>query len=347
MARYNVHGGHNSIVPGAASLLNEVTEDRKVKNELISLLKSAGNTVYDCTDDKGTTSSKNLANIVAKCNAHSVDLDMSIHLNSGRKDKSGDGKTGGVEVFICNIAVKDTAKKIADAIAEEFGYALRSDSTTPSGCAGVKITKGLYVLNHTKAKACLVECCFVDDKDDAKVWNAKRCARAIAKALTGKNLSSSSSTSTKTEAVNSGGTSGKYWENVKMENFDRFNRSQKWILHHHSDGTYSIENQNSKLYLSVKDGQMKQNQPIWNYSWNGTKSQRFKISTEVTSDLTAVSTIASANNDEFVLQTSGENLCIGKKTGRYAQRFVFIPTGVAYEYYILTYGSGQAIAGLK
>ncbi len=27
----------------------------KVKNELISLLKTADNTVYDCTDDKGTT----------------------------------------------------------------------------------------------------------------------------------------------------------------------------------------------------------------------------------------------------------------------------------------------------
>lgn len=347
MAKYNVHGGHNSIVPGAASLLNEVTEDRRVKNELISLLKSAGNTVYDCTDDKGTTQSKNLANIVAKCNAHSVDLDISIHLNSGRKDKSGDGKTGGVEVLICNTAVKDTAKKIADAIADEFGYTLRSDDTTPSGYAGVKITKGLYVLNHTKAKACLIECCFVDDKDDAKVWNAVRCARAIAKALTGKTISSGSSSSTKSESANSGGTSGKYWENVKMENFDRFDRSQKWILHHHSDDTYSIENQNSKLYLSVKDGKMNEDQPIWNYSWNDTKSQRFKIATEVTGDLTAMSTIASANNDNFVLQTNGENLCIGKKTGRYAQRFVLIPTGVEDEYYILTYGSGQAIAGLK
>lgn len=132
MGTYNVHGGHNSLVPGAVSILNEVTEDRKVKNELLSLLKAAGNTVYDCTDDKGTTQSKNLANIVAKCNAHSVDLDISVHLNFGRKDKSGDGKTGGVEVLICNAAVKDTAKKIADAIADEFGYTLRSDSTTPS-----------------------------------------------------------------------------------------------------------------------------------------------------------------------------------------------------------------------
>lgn len=197
MAKYNVHGGHNSIVPGAASILNEVTEDRKVKNKLISLLKSAGYTVYDCTDDSGRTSGANLANIVAKCNKHSVDLDISIHLNAGRNDLKGDGGTGGVEVFCYDSKTKDVAKKIADAIAAEFGYNKRSDSTTPSGYAGVKYSKGLYVLRNTKSKAILIECCFVDDKDDAKAWNAERCARAIYKGLTGKTASSGNSGASK------------------------------------------------------------------------------------------------------------------------------------------------------
>ena len=339
MAKYNVHGGHNSIVPGAASLLNEVTEDRKVKNELISLLKAAGNTVYDCTDDKGTTQSKNLANIVAKCNAHSVDLDISIHLNSGRKDKSGDGKTGGVEVLICNAAVKDTAKKIADAIAKEFGYTLRSDDTTPSGCSGVKVTKGLYVLNHTKAKACLIECCFVDDKDDAKVWNAKRCAAAIAKALIGKSVTS--------ESEESGGTAGKYWANVTMEDLDRNSRSQKWIVHKHSDDTFSIKNKNSGLYLSVKDGQMKEDQGVWDYSWNETNSQRFRVTVDSTGDLTTAAAIRCKSDNSYVLQTNGDKLCIGKESGKYAQRWTFIPTGLDEEYYIIAHGSGQAITDCK
>ena len=190
MGRYNVHGGHNKIVPGAAKFLNEVTEDRKVKSALIELLDDAGHTVYDCTDDAGRTSGANLANIVVKCNRHTVDRDISIHLNSGRKDSKGDGKTGGVEVFIYDADLKKVAKAVADAIAEEFGYALRSADTTPSGCAGVKISKGLYVLRNTKAPAMLIECCFVDDKDDAKAWNAERCARAIYKGLTGKTASS-------------------------------------------------------------------------------------------------------------------------------------------------------------
>ena len=185
MAKYNVHGGHNSIVPGAASLLNEVTEDRKVKNKLISLLKSAGYAVYDCTDDSGRTSGANLANIVAKCNKHSVDLDISIHLNAGRGDSKGDGSTGGVEVFCYDSKTKDIAQSICNAIAAEFGYHNR----------GVKYSTGLYVLRKTKSKAILIECCFVDDKDDAKVWDAEKCAAAIYKGITGKSASSSNGTS--------------------------------------------------------------------------------------------------------------------------------------------------------
>lgn len=190
--KFNVHGGHNSIVPGASGLLDETKEDRKVKNGVISRLKVAGHTVYDCTDDKGRTQGANLANIVAKCNKHTVDYDASIHLNSGRKDKKGDGKTGGVEVLIFSEEMKYIAKAVADAIAEEFGYALRSDSTTPAGFAGVKIKKSLYVLKRTKNKAMLIECCFVDDADDVKVWDADRCAGAIVKGLTGKTVSDGS-----------------------------------------------------------------------------------------------------------------------------------------------------------
>lgn len=201
MAKYNVHGGHNKKVPGAAGILDEVTEDRKVKNAVIKYLKAQGHTAYDCTDDAGTTQGKNLANIVVKCNSHDgIELDISFHLNAGRDDDEGDGKTGGTEVLIYSTAVKDVAKKIADEIAKEFDYALRSDETTPKGCAGVKIDKSLYVLKHTKAKAVLIEPCFVDDKDDAKVWNADRCAKAIVRAITGKAVSSGSSTSGSTSS---------------------------------------------------------------------------------------------------------------------------------------------------
>ena len=175
MAKYNVHGGHNKKVSGASKYLNEVTEDRKVKNKVISYLKAQGHTVYDCTDDAGTTQSKNLANIVAKCNAHTVTLDISIHLNAG-------GGTG-CEVYYTSSKGKPYAKKVSAAVAKALGIKDR----------GAKASDTLYVLNHTKSPAILVECCFVDNKTDQKAWNAEKCAKAIVEAVTGKAVTSSGS----------------------------------------------------------------------------------------------------------------------------------------------------------
>ena len=175
MTAYNVHGGHSLNCRGASGLLDEVIEDRAVKNKLIELLRANGYTVYDCTDDYGTTQSSNLSSIVSKCNAHVVDLDISIHLNSGRNDSNGDGKCGGVEVYGYDDRIYGVAYKIAENIANTLGIGFHGSP--------VKYRKDLYVLRKTKAKAILIECCFVDDKDDAEHWNATKCAMAIASAL--------------------------------------------------------------------------------------------------------------------------------------------------------------------
>ena len=334
MAKYNVHGGHNSIVPGAASILNEVTEDRKVKNKLISLLKGAGHTAYDCTDDVGKTSGANLANIVAKCNKHSVDLDISIHLNSGRKDTKGDGSTGGVEVFCYDSRTKSVAEKITDAIAEEFGYHNR----------GVKYSTGLYVLRNTKSKAILIECCFVDDKDDAKVWNAEKCAAAIYKGLTGRAATSTSGGTSGTSADH-GGTPGHYWATMRME-YINYSNEHRWIAHKHSDNTYSLKNVEATTYMSVRDGKIAENQEVWAYSWNETKSQRFAIEQAECSDITSCVYLKCASDNNYVVASNGEKLCIQKKKGNFAQRWVLIPTGLEDEYYILNYGSAKSV-GVK
>jgi hypothetical protein len=175
MAVYNIHGGHSLVCRGAAALLDEVNEDRKVKNRVIELLRAAGHTVYDCTDDSGTTQNQNLSAIVQKCNAHNVNLDVSIHLNSGRNDLVGNGSTGGVEVWGYDDNTRTTGEKICAEIASVLGYTNR----------GFKTTHNLYVLNNTHSQAILIECAFVDDKDDADRWDANRCAEAIVKALTG------------------------------------------------------------------------------------------------------------------------------------------------------------------
>ena len=175
MGVYNVHGGHNFIVPGAKGLLDETAEDRKVTARVISALRSAGHTVYDCTDDSGRTQGQNLANIVAKCNAHPVDLNISNHLNAG-------GGTG-VEVWCYNEKTKDIAAAICASVSTALGIPNR----------GVKYSKNLYVLRKTAGFAILVECCFVDNQNDASHWNADKCGDAISSAIAGKTVAGTTS----------------------------------------------------------------------------------------------------------------------------------------------------------
>ena len=175
MGVYNVHGGHNFIVPGAKGILDETAEDRKVTARVISALRAAGHTVYDCTDDSGRTQGQNLANIVAKCNAHPVDLNISNHLNAG-------GGTG-IEVWCYDEKTKDIAVAICASVSSALGIPNR----------GVKYSKNLYVLRKTAGSAILVECCFVDSQNDASHWNADKCGDAIASAIAGKTVAGTTS----------------------------------------------------------------------------------------------------------------------------------------------------------
>lgn len=172
--KFNVHAGHNpdgKIACGAVGILKESTQARKVVKHVISYLKKAGHTVYDCTCNNGTGQNDVLKKIVSKCNTHDVNLDISIHFNSGASDYQGNGKTTGTEVLVYDInkcnpyrAAENVCKEIA-----KLGFKNR----------GVKENPSLYVLNSTRAPAILIECCFVDDKDDANIYNAKEMAQAI------------------------------------------------------------------------------------------------------------------------------------------------------------------------
>lgn len=168
---YNIHGGHNFHVPGANGCFSETSEDRKVKNLVIEKLRSLGHTVYDCTDEDGTTVNKNLSNIVRKCNSHSVDLDVSIHFNA-----SGCGGHG-VEVWCYNSGTASVASKICNEISI-LGFKNR----------GVKYSTQLYVLRNTRSEAILIECCFCDSQTDSNIYNSEKMAAAIVKGLTGQTI---------------------------------------------------------------------------------------------------------------------------------------------------------------
>lgn len=181
--RINIHAGHNpegKIACGAIGILNESREARIIKDKVIQLLRAAGHDVLDCTVDNGVSQSDVLRKIVEKCNSRLADLDISIHLNSGRNDYVGDGSIGGTEVFLYNISESNKTaiiygKSIVEKIGD-LGFRIRDDAIPDH----VKTDSQLYVLRNTKAPAVLVECCFVDDKDDADLYDADKMAHAIA-----------------------------------------------------------------------------------------------------------------------------------------------------------------------
>ena len=132
---------------------------------------------------------------------------------------------------------------------------------------------------------------------------------------------------------------------MRMEYLNYFNE-HRWIVHKHSDNTYSLKNVEATTYMSVRDGKMAENQEVWAYSWNETKSQRFVLEQAECSEITSCVYLKCASNNNYVLASSGEKLCIQKKKGNFAQRWVLIPTGLDEEYYILNFGSGKSV-GVK
>lgn len=207
MATYNVHAGHNYKVPGAGGCFSETAEARKVTSLVISKLRSLGHTVYDCTDEDGTTSKANLVNIVNKCNAHRVDVDISIHFNAFN------GSAQGTEVLLYDVtnSISGIAKNVLNQICA-LGFTSR----------GLKGRTDLYVLRCTNSKAMLIECCFCDNAGDAAKYTAEKMATAIVAGLTGKTVSGGSApaASTSKPAASSGGQMyriRKSWSDVKSQ----------------------------------------------------------------------------------------------------------------------------------
>ncbi|MFI3210485.1 MAG: N-acetylmuramoyl-L-alanine amidase [Peptostreptococcaceae bacterium] len=181
--KINLHAGHNpdgQIACGAVGLIKESTEARLVVSHMIDYLEKEGVIVYDCTVNDGTSSGDVLRKIIALTDKHSVDLDVSIHFNAGASDTDGNGQTTGTETLIYSTTSSSstTAQYICDKISS-LGFKNR----------GIKVRSDLYFLKKTAAPAVLVECCFVDDKDDVLLYDSEKMAKAICEGILGKTLS--------------------------------------------------------------------------------------------------------------------------------------------------------------
>lgn len=154
---------------GAVGYLNESNETRAVSKRLIDLLCRAGHTVYNCTNDIASSTRSNLQNICILANSQNLDLFVSIHFNAGGGN--------GCECYTYGAQDYDEAIRINKNL-NKLGFKNR----------GIKDGRSLFVIKNTKAKAILVEVCFVDSQSDAKLYQEigpAKIAEAICEAIIG------------------------------------------------------------------------------------------------------------------------------------------------------------------
>ena len=107
-----IRGGHCPKIPGAKGILDELTEDRKVKDSLIKYLRMLGYDVLDVTPPDNTTSSNgDLYYGVNKANAWCADLFVSIHFN-----KAYDSYNGALGSEVCVYSNFDIAQRVVNAL---------------------------------------------------------------------------------------------------------------------------------------------------------------------------------------------------------------------------------------
>lgn len=165
--------GHNCYPDiGARGLKFEDELTKDVGIRVIAKLRALGHEVVECLPSYASSVSDSLYKRVSKANSNNVSLYVSIHFNSG----------GGRGAEAYANSGMDVANKIVSAISS-LNYINR----------GVKNGNWLYVVNHTDAVAVLVECSFVDSKEDMDRYNGDDLANAIVFGITGVKIDNNNS----------------------------------------------------------------------------------------------------------------------------------------------------------
>lgn len=155
MAKVYVSAGHSANDPGAVKHVVERDEVWKISDMVAEELKKLGITAYRDKWDYGWRDTVNEANRLG------VDLFVEFHENAGRGN--------GAEVIIHN----KNNQYIADYFRSAFlrlGQEWRRTIIEPT----------FWVLQHTNAKACIVEVAFVDNWEDIKDFDEDSEKRKLA-----------------------------------------------------------------------------------------------------------------------------------------------------------------------
>lgn len=149
--RIGLNAGHTLSGPGYGTegAIKESTETRRVCERLTQLFRAANVEVVPCTVDKAPTQKAYLNKVTEMANSTSLDWFISIHFNNDAK-RAGQG----VEVHTYKGRQYEDAVEVCKYIAA-LGFKNR----------GVKDGSKLHVVGKTRAKAMLIEVCFVNNPD--------------------------------------------------------------------------------------------------------------------------------------------------------------------------------------
>lgn len=170
MINISVHAGHapaGGLGCGVVGLLDESVENRILSDKLIKLLNLHNEIrCYDCTYEKPGKPADILVYLAQQINKLGCAINLSIHLNAS-KDATGNG----CECW-CYSPNSDSVP-LAEYISKQISQDLNIKNR------GVKFSTKLAVLRNTSFPTIIVECCFVDNRNDTSKWNAATCAQAI------------------------------------------------------------------------------------------------------------------------------------------------------------------------
>ena len=173
-----VRGGHTEKCGGAVALINELKEDRLVKDSVIKYLKKLGYIVCDVTPPKNYTSNENsdLKYGVKKANDWGADLFISIHFNKAYSNYNG---ALGTEVCVYNKFTE--AQRVVDTLGY-LGFKNRGQKVRGNS---------LYELRATNMKSMIIEVCFVEATKDVELYKKvgyDEIGKKIAEAISNKKI---------------------------------------------------------------------------------------------------------------------------------------------------------------
>jgi hypothetical protein len=169
-----ISSGHGKYIRGAAGVLDEVNEARKVVETVARILRENAVTVKTFHDNTSHDQSTNLSTIVNYHNAQQRDLDVSVHFNAYVETTN---PMGTETLYVTQSALAD---KVSAQIAAAGDFIDR----------GPKKRSDLYFLNNTEMPSILIETCFVDSTKDADLYhrNYDAICFAIAESISGRSL---------------------------------------------------------------------------------------------------------------------------------------------------------------